>query len=343
MHSAPHQVAVTWPPLNYYFLSPLTTHQPNCCSTITTHPSGFCSPFWYHNPPEMPEALSRDLPMTHTVPWTWRQHIDQSLHLPHEGQWPMETWLEAFIFSSSISNDYVLALNAIWQHLCLVLLVMAVFKCPGCTCKFKDKWALSTPKRYCGKNTIAVMSKIFEWHDANIELKWCRLDGEAWDNDVEKDVHEINENAEANEDVEVNKLLVCSPTIYDHQMAHNQIETINAFTSTWTNTSTTVLCIWMAIPQMKIACSFLEWIATGTPTPWTCHQRRDHRRYSWVYPRTTGPHSSEPHMQNSYGIFHEYIRGPPLYTPDEHHTLECVSDSANFFSNPKPTANGRWP
>ena len=178
----------------------------------------------------------------------------------------MGMWLEASIFSSSISNDYMLTFNAIWQHLCLVLLVMAVFKCPGCTHKFEDKQALSTHKRYCGKNIIAVTSKIFEWHDANIELKQCQLDGEAQDNDVEEDIHGINENAEANEDMKVNKLLVCSPIIYDHQIAHNQIETTNAFTSTWTNTSATVLCIWMAILWMKIACSFLGWIATGTPT-----------------------------------------------------------------------------
>ena len=38
-----------------------------------------------------------------------------------------------------------------------------------------------------------------------------------------------------------------------------------------------------------------------------------------------------------------YIRGPPSYTPDEHHTLKHVSDSANFFSNPGLAVNGRQP
>ena len=51
------------------------------------------------------------------------------------------------------------------------ILIMAMIKCPGCSCQFDSNTGLTTHKRACKAKIMAVASKLLEAHKVNLEKK----------------------------------------------------------------------------------------------------------------------------------------------------------------------------
>ena len=74
--------------------------------------------------------------------------------------------------SHSDLDSLALAMLLILRFVLLTfILIMAIIKCPGCSCQFDLNTGLATHKHACKAKITAVASKLLEAHKVNLEKK----------------------------------------------------------------------------------------------------------------------------------------------------------------------------